>query len=40
MTGRYGPYITDGEVNASLPRGTSPETFTIEEALALLEKKK
>jgi DNA topoisomerase-1 len=36
-SGRYGPYVTDGEVNASLRQGDSPETITIERAAALLE---
>ncbi|MEZ6014901.1 MAG: type I DNA topoisomerase [Planctomycetota bacterium] len=35
--GRYGPYITDGEVNASLPRGIEdPTTLTVPQALELL----
>jgi DNA topoisomerase-1 len=34
--GRYGPYVSDGEVNASLPRGRAPETLSIEEAVELL----
>ncbi|MCP9307786.1 type I DNA topoisomerase [Zymomonas mobilis] len=37
MNGRYGPYVTDGETNASLPKDTTPESLTFEEALALLE---
>ncbi|MEX0856123.1 MAG: type I DNA topoisomerase [Gemmatimonadota bacterium] len=36
LDGRYGPYITDGKVNASLPKDTDPETFTLEEAVQLL----
>ncbi|MGH8949911.1 MAG: type I DNA topoisomerase [Acidimicrobiia bacterium] len=35
-TGRYGPYVTDGEVNASLRQGDTPETITIERAAELL----
>jgi DNA topoisomerase-1 len=35
-TGRYGPYVTDGEVNASLRQGDSPESITIERAAELL----
>ncbi len=37
MQGRYGPYVSDGVTNASLPRGASPEEVTIEYALNLLK---
>ncbi len=36
LVGRYGPYVTDGEVNASLPRGTDPESVTVDQAVELL----
>jgi DNA topoisomerase I len=36
LDGRFGPYVTDGSVNASLPKGSDPEELTIEEALGLL----
>jgi DNA topoisomerase-1 len=36
-SGRYGPYVTDGEVNASLRQGDSPEKITIERAAELLQ---
>ena len=34
--GRYGPYVTDGELNASLPRGRDPATVSLDEAVTLL----
>jgi len=36
MTGRYGPYVKWGKVNATLPGDKPPEETTIEEAVALL----
>jgi DNA topoisomerase-1 len=38
--GRFGPYVTDGETNASLRRGQSPETMTIEQASEMLAEKR
>ncbi len=34
--GRFGPYVTDGETNASLRRGDEPDTITVERAAELL----
>ena len=35
--GRFGPYVTDGETNASLPKGEQVETVTLERAAELLQ---
>jgi DNA topoisomerase-1 len=37
LEGRYGPYVTDGEMNASIPKGADPATLSLEEARGLLE---
>ena len=36
LDGRFGPYATDGETNASLPRGADPSETTLEQALTLI----
>jgi len=36
MSGRYGPYVKFGKVNATLPRETDPQAVTMEQALALI----
>ena len=38
-TGRYGPYVTDGTVNATIPKGTDPESLTMEQAVELIAKR-
>lgn len=37
MSGRYGPYVTDGTTNATIPKGTDPESITPEQALELIK---
>jgi DNA topoisomerase I len=36
MRGRYGPYVTDGSVNATVPNGTDPLSVTLDQAVTLL----
>ncbi len=38
--GRYGPYVTDGAVNATLPKSVNAEALTLEEALKLISAKR
>ena len=39
MSGRYGPYVKWGKVNATLPKGMETEALSLEEALALVAEK-
>lgn len=39
MNGRYGPYVKWAKVNATLPRDTTPEDLTLEQALELIAAK-
>jgi DNA topoisomerase-1 len=39
-SGRFGPYVTDGETNASLRRGDDPESITLERAVELLTERR
>jgi len=39
LAGRFGPYVKCGKVNATLPKGVTPEAITLEDALPLLAAK-
>ncbi|MFM8375144.1 MAG: topoisomerase C-terminal repeat-containing protein, partial [Phenylobacterium sp.] len=36
LSGRFGPYVKHGDVNANVPRGEDPQALTLEAAVALL----
>lgn len=38
-SGRYGPYVRHGKVNATLPKDMAPESVTLEEALEMIAAK-
>jgi len=37
--GRFGPYVNHGKVNATLPKGTDPQSLTLEQAIELINTK-
>jgi DNA topoisomerase I len=39
MEGRFGPYVTDGTTNATLPKTITPEQLTLEEAAQLIDER-
>lgn len=39
LSGRFGPYVTDGKVNATLPKSMTPDQISAEEAIELLKAK-
>ncbi len=38
-SGRFGPYVKHASVYASIPKGTEPDSVTLEQALELIEAK-
>lgn len=40
LNGRFGPYVTNGSINASITKSIEPAEITLEQALELLEKAK
>ena len=39
MPGRYGPYVTDGTTNATIPKDMKPEDVTEEDAIKLIDER-
>jgi DNA topoisomerase-1 len=39
LSGRYGPYVKHGDVNATLPRGREPADLTLEQAVELISER-
>ena len=37
MEGRYGPYVTDGTTNATIPKTIEKDALTLEEAAQLID---
>jgi DNA topoisomerase I len=39
FNGKYGAYVKHGKINATLPKDKTPETVTLEEAIALINER-
>ncbi|MBA3666475.1 MAG: type I DNA topoisomerase [Sphingomonas sp.] len=39
MEGRYGPYVSDGETHATLPKSADPKAVTLDEGAGLIDAK-
>ena len=39
MEGRFGPYVSDGETHATLPKSADPKAVTLDEGVALIDAK-
>ena len=39
MSGRYGPYVTDGTTHATLPKSADPKTVTLDQAVEWIDAK-
>ncbi|WP_295555151.1 type I DNA topoisomerase [uncultured Hyphomicrobium sp.] len=39
LDGKYGPYVSWNKVNATVPKGTNPETLAIDDAIRLLQER-
>jgi DNA topoisomerase I len=37
--GKYGPYVSHGKINATIPKSRDPDTLTLEEAVSLIAAK-